>query len=69
MKEFAPEGSKFFPFSVDPFSKGRSETILTELSPLKVYACSNSIAIPLASQRICPKMKKKKKKKKKDICS
>ena len=36
-KEFAPIGSKFFPFRVDPFQKG-GKTILIELSSLKVYA-------------------------------
>ena len=35
MKEFAPKGSKFFPFRDDPFSEG-SKTLLTELSTLKV---------------------------------
>ena len=35
-KEFAPVGSKFFPFRVDLFQNG-SRTILIELSPLKVY--------------------------------
>ena len=34
-KEFAPKGSKFFPFRVDPFKKG-GEPILTVLAPLKV---------------------------------
>ena len=38
-KEFAPRGSKFFPFRADPFSEG-SKTVLTELSPLKVYQCT-----------------------------
>ena len=33
---FSPSGSKFFPFRIDPFSKGR-RTILTELPVLKVY--------------------------------
>ena len=35
-KEFAPFGSKFFPYRVDPFLEG-NKTILTELFPLKVY--------------------------------
>ena len=34
-KEFAPTGSKFFPFKVDPFSEGNF--FLKDLSPLKVY--------------------------------
>ena len=34
-KEFAPKGSKFFPFRVDPFSKGRPQFFI-ELSPMKV---------------------------------
>ena len=33
-EEFAPLGSKFFPFRVDPFSGGEN---LTALPPLKVY--------------------------------
>ena len=41
-KEFAPSGSKFFPYRVDPFTEG-DKTILTELSPLKVYQCPISI--------------------------
>ena len=32
--EFAPKGSKFFPFTVDPFQKG-GKIILTELLPRK----------------------------------
>ena len=35
-KEFAPNGSKFFPFKVDPFSEGRQNS-LRKLPPLKVY--------------------------------
>ena len=35
-KEFAPNGSKFFPFRVDPFS-GRSQKQFWQLPPLKVY--------------------------------
>ena len=35
-KEFAPHGSKFFPFRVDPFSEG-DKTVLIMLPPLKVY--------------------------------
>ena len=38
-KEFAPSGSKFFPYSVDPFSEG-GKIILTKLSPLKMYQSS-----------------------------
>ena len=34
-KEFAPTGSKFFPFRVDPFSEVRQYD-LTELPPIKV---------------------------------
>ena len=36
-KEFAPKRSKFFPFRIDPFTVGRKKSVLTELSPLKVY--------------------------------
>ena len=35
-KEFAPKGSKFFPFRVEPFSEGR-KTMWIELPPLKMY--------------------------------
>ena len=34
-KEFAPRGSKFFPFRVEPFSEVRQKT--KELSLIKVY--------------------------------
>ena len=36
-KEFAPKGSKFFPFRVDTFAEGRQKQLLTELLALKVY--------------------------------
>ena len=35
-KEFAPRGSKFFPYRVDPFSE-EDKTILPELPPPKIY--------------------------------
>ena len=34
-KEFAPTGSKFFPFRVDPFSEGRQKPF-EQLPPLEV---------------------------------
>ena len=37
-KEFAPKGSKFFPFRVDTFQMGGEGIILTKLPPKKVYA-------------------------------
>ena len=41
-KEFAPKGSKLFPFREAPFKKGGKNTltVLTDLSPLKVYLSS-----------------------------
>ena len=35
-KEFAPMGSKVFPFRVDPISEGRKNSILTVASPESV---------------------------------
>ena len=43
-KEFAPTGSKFFPFTVDPFSEGRQNN-MTELPPLKDDRCSLSRSV------------------------
>ena len=36
-KEFAPKGSKFFPFRVDLFSEWRQKPFRQELPPLKVH--------------------------------
>ena len=35
-KEFAPKGSKFFPFRVEPFSKGRQNNVDRATSPENV---------------------------------
>ena len=36
-KEFAPSGSKFFPFREDPILEGRQTESDRELPPLKMY--------------------------------
>ena len=47
MEEFA-QGSKFFPFGVDPFQVGGKKTNVIELTPLKLYP------FPFASYNTCP---------------
>ena len=39
MKEFAPLGSKFFPFRVDPFSEGKQNRNTAKLKPY--FICIN----------------------------